>query len=70
MAWESKYYNYGVVKIDGNNVKVYYDQSNYITIYVNEQITQVSWAGGELNVSLANGNVRRYSDQSNYTTIY
>jgi len=69
MAWDSKFYNFGVLKVEGKNVKVYSSQSSYVTVSVGEPITSASWAGGELNVTLAKGKVRRYSSQSSYTTI-
>lgn len=69
MAWDPKYPQFGVVRIEGKSVKVYQDSSNYYTIHVGEMVTNASWAGGELNVTLANGRVRRYSDKSNYKTI-
>ncbi len=69
MAWDSKFINFGVVKIEGKNVKVYKDTSNYSTISVGEEITNANWAGGELNVALKSGKVRRYRDTSNYSTI-
>jgi|APCry1669193181_1035450.scaffolds.fasta_scaffold07707_4 hypothetical protein len=69
MAWESKFFNFGVVKIDGKNVKVYYDSSQYRTISVGEEVISATWAGGELNVTLKSGKVRRYHDTSQYRTI-
>jgi len=69
MAWDSKFINFGVVKIEGNNVKVYRDTSNYTTISCGKPVNNASWAGGELNVSLSDGKVRRYRDSSNYSTI-
>jgi hypothetical protein len=69
MAWDSKYLNYGIVKIDGDKLKVYWDQANFTIIYVGRPITSVNWAGGELNVYLSDGTVRRYRDQNNHTTI-
>lgn len=69
MAWDSKFINFGVVKIEGDKVKVYKDSSNYTTISVGKQVTSANWAGGELNVSMSDGKVRRYRDSSNYSTI-
>ncbi len=69
MAWDSKFYNFGVLKVEGKNVKVYSSQSSYVTVSVGEPVTNANWAGGELNVSLVKGKVRRYSSQSSYTTI-
>lgn len=69
MAWESKFINFGVLKVDGSNVKVYHDTHNYVTISVGEQVTQAQWAGGEINVYLMSGKVRRYKDTHNYVTV-
>lgn len=69
MAWESNYVTFGVTKIDRNNVKVYKDRFNYVTVNVGKQITNANWAGGELNITLSDGKVRRYKDRFNYTTI-
>jgi hypothetical protein len=69
MSWETKYSNFGVVKIEGKNVKVYCDRNSYVTISSGEDVTNAQWAGGELNVSMKNGKVRRYKDRNNYVTI-
>jgi hypothetical protein len=69
MAWESKYTNFGVVKIDGDKIYVYYDQNNKTTIYAHQKVISANWAGGELNVSMSDGKVRRYRDSNNYITI-
>ena len=68
--WDQNYVNFGVLKVDGTNVKVYQTTSSYKTIYAGQPVINASWAGGELNVSLANGQVRRYRNQSSYQTIY
>lgn len=69
MAWDSKFVNFGVLKIDGDKVKVYRDQNYYITLTIGKQVNNAVWAGGELNVSMSDGKVRRYRDQNYYTTI-
>lgn len=69
MAWDPKYPNFGVLRIENDKVKVYRDSSNYNTVSVGMQVTNAQWSGQELNVTLSNGKVRRYRDQSNYTTI-
>ena len=69
MAFDKKYSDYGVLKIDGNYVKVHSDSGNYITISVGENIASASWAGSFVNVTLQSGKVKRYSDSGNYTTI-
>ena len=69
MAWDSKYSDYGIVKIDGKNVKVFSDPNDYITIGLGEEVAHVFWAGSELNITLKNGKLRRYSDRNYYITI-
>lgn len=69
MAWDSKYINFGVIKIEGDRVKLYRDQNNYTTVSVGKPITNAAWAGGELNITMSDGKVRRYRDQNNYSTI-
>jgi GH24 family phage-related lysozyme (muramidase) len=69
MPWDSKYFNFGVIRIEGDKVRVYRDQNNYTTISVGKTVTNAAWAGQELNVTMSDGKVRRYRDQNNYTTI-
>jgi hypothetical protein len=69
MAWDNSYLNFGIVKVEGNNVRVYKDRYNYTTIFVGKQVTNASWAGGELNITLSDGKVRRYKDRYNYITV-
>lgn len=69
MSWSNDQKNYGVLKIDGRNVKIYSNQSSYSTINVGEDITDVRWSGDYILVTLRSGKVRRYSSQSSYSTI-
>ncbi len=69
MAWDPKYPNYGVVRIENDKVKLYRDQNNYTTISVGKTVTNAVWAGQELNITMSDGKVRRYRDQNNYSTI-
>jgi len=69
MPWDSKYSDYGILKIEGKNVKVYSDQSDYITIGLVDEVADAIWVDGELNITLKNGKVRRYSDRNYYITI-
>jgi len=62
--------NYGVLKVDGTNVKLYKNVSNYESVYVGQPIDRAVWAGTTLVVYLQNGTTRRYKDRSNYETIY
>lgn len=70
MGWDSKFVNFGVVTIAGKNVKVFSDKYSSTTISVGKEITNVSWAGGEIKVYLSNGKVQRYKDRTSYVTVY
>ncbi|NWL04252.1 hypothetical protein DM790_25825 [Flavobacterium collinsii] len=69
MAFDSSFIDYGVVKIEGEKVKLYSTSSNHIYINVGKRISNAVWSGKELNVYLENGKVRRYSSPSSYITI-
>jgi len=69
MAWDSKYVNYGVAKVEGDKVKVYHDKFSATTISVGKPIKYAIWAGNELCVYLLDGKVRRYKDQFSYVVI-
>lgn len=69
MAFDSRFIEYGVVKIEGEKVKLYSTSSNHIYINVGKEVTNAVWAGSTLNVYLADGKVRRYTSSSNYTII-
>ncbi|MFZ4705380.1 MAG: hypothetical protein ACOYMF_05170 [Bacteroidales bacterium] len=69
MSFDQRFINYGVIKIEGKNVKLYKDSTTYSTININEEVSNAVWAGSFLNVSLKNGKVRRYSDTTTYQTI-
>ena len=70
MGWEAKYSNFGVVKIEGKNVKVFSDKTDYITIELGEEeAVNAYWAGDYLKIRLKNGKVRRYSNSNYYITI-
>lgn len=69
MAWDSKYVNFGVVKVEGDKVKVYLDRFSYVTISIGKPVTNAIWTGGELNVYTSDGKVRRYKDQHSYVSF-
>jgi hypothetical protein len=69
MSWDSKYSDFGVVKIEGKNVKVYSDRDDYITIGLVDEVIDAVWVGDELNITLKDGKVRRYKDRNNSVTI-
>lgn len=70
MAFDKKYQNYGVIKIENNTVRLYESQQNYLTLNTSGG-TPVSahWAGEAVIVQMADGKVRRYTLQQTYTTI-
>ena len=69
MNWDSKYSNFGVVKIEGTSLKVFYTQWDYVTVSVNESISNADWRGNCVVVTLINGQSRRYRNQWDYETI-
>ena len=69
MAWDSKFLNCGIVKIEGEKVKIYSDKNDYITIELDEKIAFAYWADGGLNITLKNGKFRRYIDRKHVITI-
>lgn len=69
MGWDKKYINYGVVKINKNNIKVYKDQFTAIPISTDSSVRNALWTGDELTVYLENGKVRKYVDQFTYKVI-
>lgn len=66
--WD-KAQNFGVIKINGKDVKLYYSNSSYSTIHVGYEVDDARWAGNHLVVNLRNGKARRYSSLSSYTNV-
>lgn len=64
--FNSKQKDYGVIKIEGNTVKVFETQSVYANINVGQEVLDARWAGNAIVVYLK-GKVRRYTTQSQYT---
>jgi hypothetical protein len=69
MAFDSRFISYGVIKIEGEKVKLYSTSSNHIHINIGSDVTNAVWAGDVLNVYLSSGKVRRYTSPSSYTTV-
>lgn len=65
--FNSKQKDYGVIKIEGNTVKVFETQSQYANINVGQEVIDARWAGSAIVVYLKDGKVRRYTTQSQYT---
>jgi hypothetical protein len=68
MAWDPKYPAFGVVKIEGRNIKIYNNSGTYVMIQSIDAVS-AQWAGNVLNVTMKDGKVRRYPSQSTYSTI-
>lgn len=69
MAFEKRYVDSGILKIDGEKIKVYSTGGTYMTINAGYDVRSANWAGSELIVHLANGKTRRYSYEGSYKTI-
>ncbi|MBB4804378.1 hypothetical protein HNP37_004465 [Flavobacterium nitrogenifigens] len=69
MGFESKFINYGIIKIEGQKVKLYSTASNHIYINIGKDVANAVWSGNVLNVYLSDGKVRSYTSTSNYTNI-
>lgn len=69
MNWRKEHTNFGVLKIDGRNVKVYKNTFSYDTINVYEDIQDAKWSGDVIVVTLKNGKTRRYDSTTNYKTV-
>jgi hypothetical protein len=70
MAFDKKYQNYGVIKIENNTVRLYESQQNYLTLNTSGGIpVMANWAGDTVNVTMSDGKVRKYSMQQSYITI-
>ena len=52
-----------------NDVKVYYESTNCISININEMVVSTSWAGDYLHIATVSGKGRRYYEPGNYTPI-
>lgn len=69
MAFSSAQQNFGILKVDGRNVRIYTTNSSYTLITVGKDIQDARWNGNEILVYLRDGKVRRYTSSSSYTTI-
>lgn len=68
MAWESKYVNYGVIKIyQKTSVQVFKAPGLYLFVDIGKPIRNAQWQGNVLIVQLEDGTVRRYTDRYAFT---
>ena len=68
MAWDSRYFEVGVVKIVNGNVQLMLPHDYYETVYVGNAVA-ARWQGDYLIVELSNGQIRKYDSKSSYTYI-
>jgi hypothetical protein len=70
MAFDKKYQNYGVIKIENGAVRLYESQQNYLTLNTSGGTpVSANWAGENVIVNMADGKVRRYTLQQSYIVI-
>lgn len=63
-----KYLNWGIIKVKGNDVQLWYSQSSYDTINCQTPVTDARWGGHVVVVTLINGKIRRYHSRTQYTS--
>ena len=69
MAFDKKYQNYGVIKIENGSVRLYESQINYLTLNMSGGTpVAANWSGENVIVTMADGKVRKYTLQQTYTT--
>lgn len=69
MAFDKRYVDSGILKIDGKKIKVYSTGGTHITIDAGSDVRSANWSGNELIVHLDNGKTRRYSYEGSYITV-
>lgn len=70
MAFDKKYQNFGVVKVENNTVRLYESQQNYLTLNTSGGTPlSASWSGENVIVTMADGKVRKYSLQQTFIVI-
>ena len=70
MAFDKKYQNYCVIKIENGNVRLYESQQNFLTLNTSGGTSvSANWACENVIVNMADGKVRRYSLQQTFHII-
>ena len=70
MAWDKKFKDYGVLKIEKNNIRVHSGPQQYDSIYINEGgIQNAIWSGDSIVVYLAGNKIRRYTASQSYQNV-
>ena len=68
MAWDAAK-NFGVIKVEGNRVRLYYSKDNHHTIVLNDGVVDARWADDAVIITLDNGLVRRYTTVDRYDRV-
>ena len=69
MAWDRKYSDYGVIKIEGERVILYCNSFTRTSLNVGKKVLSAHWSGTDLIVNLADGKVRKYPNDFTFSTI-
>ncbi len=69
MAWDRKYPDYGVLKIEGDKVVIFCNSYTRTSVNVGKKVNSAHWAGADLIVNLADGTVRKYPNDYTFSTI-
>jgi hypothetical protein len=70
MAFDKKYQNFGVVKVENGTVRLYESQQNYLTLNTSGGTpVSANWSGESVIVKMVDGKVRKYTLQQSYITI-
>ena len=67
MAFDKKYQNFGVVKLENGTVRFYESQQNYLTLNTSGGTpVSANWSGENIIVKMSNGKFRKYTLQKSY----
>lgn len=69
MGWSKNFIDYGLIKNNGDSVKVHSDSLNGHTIWVGKKVTNAYWSGDSVIITTADGETRRYRNYSDNPQI-
>jgi hypothetical protein len=70
MAFDKKYQNYGVIKVENGTVKLYESSQNYLTLNTSGGTPiAAKWSGENVLVTMADGKIRNYFLQQSFHII-
>jgi hypothetical protein len=72
MAFDKKFHNCGVIKIENGKVRLYESQQNFLELNTSDSSgakpVLANWTGDTVAVTMSDGKVRKYSMQQTYIT--